>query len=403
MYNQPCRKLTGLVGVSILQSLENAAQARLVSCNLVQQCRSSRSKWITFQHCNFLKRQYVTKTTRACQRAKPKQEALTAPLVERHQHLQDETVIRQVQQISEIDQHPSSVQSAKETPTQHTEGASSDEDPSTAQESQETRQWKEIKVVLGDLPGIYARLSKIRLTALVVMTASAGYAMAPVTFDPSCFLLASLGTGLASCAANSINQPSPRSELCCSLCSSWHHPAHPDSEPPNGSPGCPKPLPVHLLLHPPEEADHHQHLGGGRRWGDPPCYGLDSCHRQPGRGCPAPGRDPVLLAVPSFQRSQLEPAGGLLQGRLPHDVRHPPGTLPESGTAAQPGPHRTVCPGAGPGRHQLDLPTHLPPHQPVHQLPRVQLLQRRGPQQRPQTLLLQPLAPAHAAAPHAHL
>ncbi|MBN3285232.1 COX10 protein, partial [Polyodon spathula] len=60
--------------------------------------------------------------------------------------------------------------------------------------------------MLGDLPGIYARLSKIRLTALVVMTASAGYAMAPVPFDPSCFLLASLGTGLASCAANSINQ-----------------------------------------------------------------------------------------------------------------------------------------------------------------------------------------------------
>ncbi|XP_033894206.1 protoheme IX farnesyltransferase, mitochondrial-like isoform X1 [Acipenser ruthenus] len=203
MYNSPCRKLTGLVGVSILQSLENAAQARLCSSNLVQLCRSSSSKWITFQHCNFLKRQYVTKTTEGCQRAKPKQEALTAPLVDRHPHLQDETVIRQVQQISAIDQHPSSVQSSKETLTQDTEGASSEEDPSTAQE---TRQWKEIKVMLGDLPGIYARLSKIRLTALVVMTASAGYAMAPVPFDPSCFLLASLGTGLASCAANSINQ-----------------------------------------------------------------------------------------------------------------------------------------------------------------------------------------------------
>lgn len=32
--------------------------------------------------------------------------------------------------------------------------------------------------------------------------------MAPVPFDLTCFLLASLGTGLASCAANSINQVS---------------------------------------------------------------------------------------------------------------------------------------------------------------------------------------------------
>ncbi|XP_062447778.1 protoheme IX farnesyltransferase, mitochondrial [Rhea pennata] len=63
-----------------------------------------------------------------------------------------------------------------------------------------------MKLQLDDLPGILARLSKIKLTALVVSTASAGFAMAPVPFDLTCFLLASLGTGLASCAANSINQ-----------------------------------------------------------------------------------------------------------------------------------------------------------------------------------------------------
>lgn len=44
--------------------------------------------------------------------------------------------------------------------------------------------------------------------ALVVTTAAAGYAMAPVPFDPLTFVVASLGTGLASCAANSINQVS---------------------------------------------------------------------------------------------------------------------------------------------------------------------------------------------------
>lgn len=49
------------------------------------------------------------------------------------------------------------------------------------------------------------------VAALVVSTASAGFAMAPVPFDLTCFLLTSIGTGLASCAANSINQVSPSS------------------------------------------------------------------------------------------------------------------------------------------------------------------------------------------------
>lgn len=44
------------------------------------------------------------------------------------------------------------------------------------------------------------------ISALVVTTAAAGFAMAPVPFDPVMFFVSSLGTGLASCAANSINQ-----------------------------------------------------------------------------------------------------------------------------------------------------------------------------------------------------
>lgn len=47
------------------------------------------------------------------------------------------------------------------------------------------------------------------ISALVVTTAAAGFAMAPVPFDPIIFFVSSLGTGLASCAANSINQ------VCC--------------------------------------------------------------------------------------------------------------------------------------------------------------------------------------------
>ena len=41
---------------------------------------------------------------------------------------------------------------------------------------------------------------------LVCMTATAGYGMAPVPFDPFIALYATLGTGMASAAANSINQ-----------------------------------------------------------------------------------------------------------------------------------------------------------------------------------------------------
>lgn len=73
-------------------------------------------------------------------------------------------------------------------------------------DAKEEKQWKEMKLHVDDLPGILARLSKIKLTALVVSTTSAGFALAPGPFDWPCFLLTSLGTGLASCAANSINQ-----------------------------------------------------------------------------------------------------------------------------------------------------------------------------------------------------
>lgn len=45
-----------------------------------------------------------------------------------------------------------------------------------------------------------------KFLALVVITSMAGYAMAPAPFELSTFLLCSVGTGLLSSAANSINQ-----------------------------------------------------------------------------------------------------------------------------------------------------------------------------------------------------
>ncbi|XP_046569642.1 LOW QUALITY PROTEIN: protoheme IX farnesyltransferase, mitochondrial-like [Haliotis rubra] len=66
--------------------------------------------------------------------------------------------------------------------------------------------WRECKLDLRQLPQYYLKLSKIRLTGLVVLTSMAGYAMAPGAFDPATFILCTLGTGLSSCAANSVNQ-----------------------------------------------------------------------------------------------------------------------------------------------------------------------------------------------------
>ncbi|XP_017153818.1 protoheme IX farnesyltransferase, mitochondrial [Drosophila miranda] len=52
----------------------------------------------------------------------------------------------------------------------------------------------------------YKKLSKFRLTSLVVVTTMGGYAMAPAAFDLSSFAMCTLGTGMISAAANAINQ-----------------------------------------------------------------------------------------------------------------------------------------------------------------------------------------------------
>lgn len=66
--------------------------------------------------------------------------------------------------------------------------------------------WKETGFEWSQLPVIYMKLAKIRLTGLVVITSIAGYAVAPGAFDLLTFLLVSLGTGLTSSSANAINQ-----------------------------------------------------------------------------------------------------------------------------------------------------------------------------------------------------
>lgn len=66
--------------------------------------------------------------------------------------------------------------------------------------------WKPQRMDFKKLGFCYSDLSKSKLTGLVVITAVAGYAMAPGPLDPITLILCSLGTGFTSSAANTINQ-----------------------------------------------------------------------------------------------------------------------------------------------------------------------------------------------------
>ncbi|XP_027885551.1 protoheme IX farnesyltransferase, mitochondrial [Xiphophorus couchianus] len=230
MYKTPCSRLTGFLGVRTKQQLvQIAPRCNQTARSLIYLHKRNPSNSLTYQHLNFLKRQYVTKTSSELQqRAVPKHD-LT--IVDER----EASVEKQVERIPAINAELAEVVPPSEDVTHKTEpenfpakpatqsvttpkgsasrlAATTDEPPHIQVETEEARQarldrqWKPLKVDEGDLPDVYARLAKIKLTALVVTTAAAGFAMAPVPFDPVLFFVSSLGTGLASCAANSINQ-----------------------------------------------------------------------------------------------------------------------------------------------------------------------------------------------------
>ncbi|XP_059892174.1 protoheme IX farnesyltransferase, mitochondrial [Gadus macrocephalus] len=232
MFKTPCTRLSGLVGASVSQKLlGNASINYQTARSLIHLYRKDPSNWITYQQLHFLKRQYVTKgRSELHQRAVPKQTPAIPVLDER-----DDSVVQRVQHVQAIyPPHPADIMPQPDDVTSEevvlpvisnalpsaertllkkgSERETSDETPhlhvetDEAREARLDRQWKELKVDVSELPGVYARLAKSRLTALVVVTAAAGFAMAPVPFDPGMFALACLGTGLASCSANSINQ-----------------------------------------------------------------------------------------------------------------------------------------------------------------------------------------------------
>ncbi|XP_011725646.2 protoheme IX farnesyltransferase, mitochondrial [Macaca nemestrina] len=168
--------------------------------------RNVNKRWITFQHFSFLKRMYVTQLNRSHnQQVKPKPEPVASPFLEKTSSGQAKADMYEMRPLSPPSLSLSRKPNEKELI--ELEPASVIEDSiDVRKETKEEKRWKEMKLQVYDLPGILARLSKIKLTGLVVSTTAAGFALAPGPFDWPCFLLASVGTGLASCAANSINQ-----------------------------------------------------------------------------------------------------------------------------------------------------------------------------------------------------
>ncbi|RLV88291.1 hypothetical protein DV515_00015473 [Chloebia gouldiae] len=242
-----CRPPRAFAGL-FLWHLRNTG-AQQIPCRFVNLHHVASNRLITFQYFNFLKRMYVKQCNKdLSQRAKPKSDSIVSPFHELHQLDQEKKVVHKISPVSPIPQSWSDMSSRNEVTEMKSAAETEDSIIPVGAESKEDRQWKEMKLQLDDLPGILARLSKIKLTAckpvgketvilvylclllcleefliqaLVVSTASAGFAMAPVPFELTCFLLASLGTGLASCAANSINQVSESLHLYRKLVLSW--------------------------------------------------------------------------------------------------------------------------------------------------------------------------------------
>ncbi|XP_051889296.1 protoheme IX farnesyltransferase, mitochondrial [Pristis pectinata] len=206
MYSASCRLWPGRLGLCVFEPLQEITIIKQLPKVKVHHYRPGNGEWLQFRNFYLPKCQYVTKVDKGLhQRVKPKAEPPTSSFSEKPPLIND-VVARSVQQVPTITPYPSSLHEDEEHVPGKTAMEEVSEDKGTSQDISKGKQWKEVKVQLSDLPGIYAKLSKIKLTALVVTTATAGFAMAPVPFDLSCFLLTTVGTGLASCAANSINQ-----------------------------------------------------------------------------------------------------------------------------------------------------------------------------------------------------
>ncbi|XP_015226428.1 PREDICTED: protoheme IX farnesyltransferase, mitochondrial-like [Cyprinodon variegatus] len=188
MYKSPCCRLTGFLGLRVKQKLvQIAPRCNQTARSLIYLHRRDPSNWLTYQHLNFLKRQYVTKNSSELhQRAIPKHDlniveerhAAVERHVERIPAIDSE--LADVVPLSEDVNHETQPKNASIKPAAQSgaplEGSAShlvtskDEPPHVHVETEEARQarmdrqWKPLRVDVADLPDVYARLAKIKLT-----------------------------------------------------------------------------------------------------------------------------------------------------------------------------------------------------------------------------------------------
>lgn len=112
-----------------------------------------RADWLKLCSSNCL--QYVTKGGGELrQQARPKRERMAALPEER-----DDALIRDIQELPAVRLAPPS-----QTPPQGGVAPTREMDAGVSEEARSERQWRELKVGPGELLGVYARLSKIKLT-----------------------------------------------------------------------------------------------------------------------------------------------------------------------------------------------------------------------------------------------
>uniref|UniRef100_A0A8C7FJ67 Uncharacterized protein n=1 Tax=Oncorhynchus kisutch TaxID=8019 RepID=A0A8C7FJ67_ONCKI len=150
----------GLVGVSVNQKLfgRNAIRNHKSARSLIQMSRRDPSQWI--HHLNFLKRQgksHPPETTTTNMTATP----VSSPV----STVAALAVLKPPSSKTVSPPQTKAVSNAAESGTEMLEvphvQVESDEE---AREARLERQWKELKVDLAELPDVYAKLSKIKLT-----------------------------------------------------------------------------------------------------------------------------------------------------------------------------------------------------------------------------------------------
>ena len=116
--------------------------------------------------------QYVTQLNRSFnQQIKPKPEPVPSPFLEKASLDEAKTEIYKMRPLSpaslSLSRKPNEKESIELEPTPVIEGSIA-----VGTETKEEKQWKEMKLRVDDLPGILARLSKIKLTGTLFFRSS---------------------------------------------------------------------------------------------------------------------------------------------------------------------------------------------------------------------------------------